>query len=365
MGGIGTGLFFALEGAHDLGRDESRPARLLDARDYCKLHIVSHYPAVLLGARPAGEPFHVLPLGRVGDDEQGRRLREEMRAAGMDVRYVETMRGRKTLLSVCFQYPDGSGGNITTCDSAATELRARDVEEAAGLLDARTIALALPEAPLDARHALLRLAGARGALRVAALVSAEVDAARARGLFADVDLLALNAHEAAAVVGEAFPSSASPERFLAACAAALGAAEARMRVIVSAGRRGAWGYAHGEWRHTPALEVPVASSAGAGDALLGGTVAGLASGLPFTVAGEVRAALGDRPLESALDLGVLLACYSVTSPHTIHPDARGETLAAFARAHGVALGAAVAGLLARPGGALPAGTGPQGGDDGP
>jgi len=51
VGGIGTGLFFALEGAHDLGRDESRPARLLDVRDYCKLHIVAHYAAVLLGAR--------------------------------------------------------------------------------------------------------------------------------------------------------------------------------------------------------------------------------------------------------------------------------------------------------------------------
>ena len=52
VGGIGAGLFFALEGDHqDLGRDESRPGRLLDVRDYCKLHIVAQYPTVLLGAR--------------------------------------------------------------------------------------------------------------------------------------------------------------------------------------------------------------------------------------------------------------------------------------------------------------------------
>ena len=124
VGGIGTGLFFALEGAHDLGRDESRPARLLDVRDYCKLHIVAHYPAVLLGARAEGVPFHVLPVGAVGADEAGRRLRDEMSAAGMDVRFVRDVPGRPTLLSVCFQYPDGSGGNITTSDSAAATLPA-------------------------------------------------------------------------------------------------------------------------------------------------------------------------------------------------------------------------------------------------
>jgi parallel beta-helix repeat protein len=33
-------------------------------RDYCKLHIISHYVAVLLGADPSGNPFHVLPIGK-------------------------------------------------------------------------------------------------------------------------------------------------------------------------------------------------------------------------------------------------------------------------------------------------------------
>jgi len=54
VGGIGTGLFFELEGNHTLGRNESRPARFLSIRDYCKLHIISHYVAVLLGANPNG-----------------------------------------------------------------------------------------------------------------------------------------------------------------------------------------------------------------------------------------------------------------------------------------------------------------------
>ena len=57
----------------------------------------------------------------------------------------------------------------------------------------------------------------------------------------------------------------------------------------------------------------------------------------------------DRPLESALDLGVLLASFAVTSPHTIHPDASPASLAAFARAHSLRLGPALARVL-EPGG---------------
>ena len=53
-GGIGSGIFLALEGNRTLGREESRPAELLDQRDYCKLHIVCHYVQRLLGPRGAG-----------------------------------------------------------------------------------------------------------------------------------------------------------------------------------------------------------------------------------------------------------------------------------------------------------------------
>ncbi|HHN46100.1 MAG TPA: hypothetical protein ENN09_01545, partial [Planctomycetes bacterium] len=83
VGGIGSGIFFRLEGSHTLGRNESRPAKLLDARDYCKLHIIAHYAAVLAGAG-APDGMRVLPVGKVGDDDAGRRLVAEMRAAGMD-----------------------------------------------------------------------------------------------------------------------------------------------------------------------------------------------------------------------------------------------------------------------------------------
>ena len=55
-GGIGSGMFFALDGNHTLGREESRSGHFLDRRDYCKLHIVSHYVRRLLGSRLPGDP---------------------------------------------------------------------------------------------------------------------------------------------------------------------------------------------------------------------------------------------------------------------------------------------------------------------
>jgi sugar/nucleoside kinase (ribokinase family) len=344
VGGIGAGILFALEGSHDLGRNESRLGRLLDVRDYCKLHIVAHYPAVLLGARGDRGPFHVLPVGKIGVDEVGRRLRAEMEKAGMDVRFVDAVPGRPTLLSVCFQYPDGSGGNVTTADSAAALVSERDVDLAERWLSPRSIALAVPEVPLEVRRHLLRRAGEKGALRAASLATAEVEEARETGFLSLVDLLALNEDEAAALAGTPFAPEA-PEPFLRRLADAARALRPGMRLVVTAGACGAFALDGDGWAHAPALPVPVSSTAGAGDALLGGLLAGLAVGLPFVGTGAPRASLAETPLATALDLGALAASFKVTSPHTIPPDVSLDALLAFAREHGVTFGESLRRLL--------------------
>jgi sugar/nucleoside kinase (ribokinase family) len=327
VGGIGAGVVFALEGGHDLGRNESRPARLLDVRDYCKLHIVAHYPAVLLGARPSGRPFHVVPVGRVGADETGRRLVREMTEAGMDPRYVRPVAGRPTLQSVCFQYPDGSGGNITTSDSAASALTDADVDEAAALLDERTIALAAPEVPLTRRQRLLEHGTSLGAFRAAALTSSEAGAARNSGFLAHVDLLALNEDEAAAL-GEVPFDPEDPRPALDACAARLGA---RAHLVVTAGSRGAFALADGRFVQRAAVPVPVVGTAGAGDALLGGILTGIAAGAGF---------------DDAFALAVAAAAFCVASPHTIPDGLSLDALAAFAEEHGAPLPPSLATRLA-------------------
>jgi sugar/nucleoside kinase (ribokinase family) len=346
VGGIGTGIFLALEGDRTLGRNESRPARLLDVRDYCKLHIIAHYVAVLLGADPSGPPsFHVVPVGKVGDDEAGRRLLDEMAAVGMDRTHVETVGGRATLFSVCFQYPDGSGGNITTTGSAADALVEEDIDRVVPLLASggdRTVVLAAPEVPLDVRRHLLELGTAHRAFRVASFTSLEIPEARVADLFDLVDLLSMNEDEAAALTGQPFDAD-DPASSLSRCSSALGGRD--VDILVSAGKRGAFALSRGEWDHCPAPPVPVASTAGAGDALLAGVLAALAVGVPLVDPGPARAAMKDRPLSSALDLGALLAGYSVTSPHTIHPRADLETLLAFAGEVGVTFSGGLARAL--------------------
>ena len=334
VGGIGSGIFFALEGNHDLGRNESRPGRLLDVRDYCKLHIVAQYPTVLLGAREDQGPFHVVPVGKVGIDEAGLRIRAEMERSGMDVRYVDAVPGRPTLLSVCFQYPDGSGGNITTLESAAALVGERDIDLAERWLSPSAMALAAPEVPLAARRHLLRRATEKGALRVASLTTAEMAQARETDFLSVVDLLSLNEEEAAALAGEPAPPE-GPEPVLQRLSEVALAVRPGIRLVVTAGARGAFAFDGSAWTHTPTLPVRVVSSAGAGDALLGGVLSGLAAGLPFTRPTAHRATLAAQPLASALDLGALVAAFKVTSPHTIPPDLSLDAVLAFAREHGV------------------------------
>ncbi|MDI7275360.1 MAG: PfkB family carbohydrate kinase [Anaerolineae bacterium] len=329
VGGIGTGLFFALEGDHTLGRNESRPARLLDLRDYCKLHIIAHYVAILLGARPGGQPFHVLPIGRVGRDQAGERLTAEMAAAGMDLRFIRVDDARPTTLGICFQYPDGSGGNITAIDAAASALTFEEIDRAEPLLAANpglAMALAAPEVPLVTRRHLLAMATRHGALRAASLASAEAEEALQMGLLRSVDLLAVNEDEAAALLGEPLdPANLAP--YLDRLHARLTALQPGMRIVLTVGKEGAYACDGGRWHYRPALSVPVVSTAGAGDALLAGVLAGLAIGLPFAAPGSAFA--------SAFDLGVLLAAFSVTSPHTIHPGASAEALLALAHRLGL------------------------------
>jgi len=320
-GGIGSGMFFALHGNHTLGREESRSGYILDRQDYCKLHIVAHYVSALLG--PA---FPVIPIGKVGDDEPGRRMLQEMAAVRLDLRYVGIEPGHSTLYSICFLYPDGSGGNLTTADSASARVDPSWISRAepdVAALGARStgahkrpqvgIALTMPEVPMAARARLLDAATHHGLYRAASFTSEELAEARDSGLLAQVDLLAANRDEAAALAGV---SAEQPvELILEAAMAAARAAHPGIMLSITAGRQGSWTWDGQNLNHVPAHQVPVAGTAGAGDAHLAGILVGLAVGLA---------------LPEAQELGALVAAMAVTSPHTINKDVDGPALSAFA-----------------------------------
>lgn len=309
-GGIGTGSFFALSGGHTLGREESRSGRFLENRDYAKLHIITHYVQTLLG--PA---FVTLPIGCVGTDEAGRRLRAEMAEAGLDLRYVRSLRDACTMKCICLVYPDGSGGNLTEVDSASARVGVETIRAAApefSRFRSAGLALAVPEVPLPARHELLTLATQYGLFRVASFTSDEVhhlDPA----LYRHVDLLALNRDETAALAR--MKPDLNPEDLLHGARKSLERIAPGIQLIVTAGMDGSWTWDGHQVTHVAALHMNAVSAAGAGDAFLAGVLAGLAAGLS---------------LPDSQQLGTLAGSFSVTSPHTIHPELDGQSLAVLA-----------------------------------
>ncbi len=321
VGGIGAGQFFALEGNRTLGREESRGGRFLDQRDYCKLHIVSHYVSVLLN-----DEFSTLPIGKVGNDEVGFRLLDEMKQAGIHLQYIELAADVPTLFSFCLLYPDGTGGNLTTVDSASSRVDASSIKRAEE--DFRQhrgagIALALPEVPLAARRALLEMGTRYEFFRVASFTSEEIVAVMQSGLIQTLDLLSINQHEAATLLGSVAGRVALSE-ILDATVAQLSDVNPNLQLILTAGSQGSWSWDGVQRRHIPAVSVNVVNSAGAGDAYLAGTIVGLAASLP---------------LFQAQELGNLIAALSATCRHTIDFGIDRNRLAGFVRKHHIQLSA--------------------------
>jgi sugar/nucleoside kinase (ribokinase family) len=300
-------------------------------KDYSKLHIITHYLAVLLGWCESS-PFKVFPIGKVGNDAAGRQLIVDMQQAGMDTDHVAVLEGIDTLFSVCFQYPDGSGGNLTNSNSASAGVEPDDIDNFfthQTVSEAGEIMLAVPEVPVQARIRLLQIGRERGSLNISSVLSSEADAFARQDGFDLTDLLAVNIDEAATLAGIAgknMPAEAIVDR----CISRLIEINANMRVIITDGAHGSYGYMSGNHAFIPALKTDAVSTAGAGDALLAGVIAGLVCGLPFLKkSGDT--CYSESPVMSALELGTLLASLSVTSPDSIHKDADADLLYRYAQ----------------------------------
>ena len=197
-GGIGSGMFFLLQGNETLGREESRMAALLPYKDYCKQHIIMHYISVLLGAEDDGS-FQVYPIGKVGNDETGKNLLKQMQSVGMNTGHVKISDQHATMFSVCFQYPDHAGGNITTAESASSAVMPEDIDDFFSVNDNITktdIILAAPEVPVQTRLRLLEHGRQRGSPNVASLQSSEISDFTNGNGFSLTDMLFINLDEA-------------------------------------------------------------------------------------------------------------------------------------------------------------------------
>lgn len=325
-GGIGSGIFFSLDGDHTLGRNESRLGYLESYRDYCKQHIIMHYIAVLLGSGD-NRGFSSYPIGKVGDDAIGKQLLSMMEQAGMDTRYVVHTKNASTLFSVCFQYPDHSGGNITTGNSASNLVTPSDIDAFFSeyhLNGNEGIVLAAPEVPVATRIRLLRHGKNHGMFNVASVLSSEVEEFSSLGGFELTELLAVNIDEARQIAGLDGEQISTPE-IISACRSRLQETNPEIAVVITDGAQGSYCFYQGETQFTPAIRTKVISTAGAGDAFLSGTITGLCCGLPLT---KVNSLLlpNSTVLQTAIEFGTVLASLKVTTADTIHEGANGGTV---------------------------------------
>jgi ribokinase len=299
-GGIGSGKFFKLNGDHTLGREESRSGHFLNINDYCKQHIILHYVKTLLGPS-----FSVIPVGKVGDDDIGVSLLMEMGSTGFIMDFVEKVPSASTLFSFCFYYPDGSGGNLTTDNSASSMLDASFIEKVRKqieILGSAGIIMAAPEVPLSARQKLLELGKKNRLFCTASFTSGELRSSDCMDLLQDVDLLCINLEEAAALSGANFDYS-EPDLILNPAIEKLHTYNPDMWISVTAGKLGSWCQDGTNLNFLPSILTQVISTAGAGDAFFSGLLCGIALGLH---------------LFEAQQLAILVAGLSITSPHTIH-----------------------------------------------
>jgi ribokinase len=330
VGGVGSGAFFALDGDHTLGREESRSGRFLERRDYCKLHIISHYVSSLLG-----EDFTTIPIAKLGNDPAGFQLVKEMKSVHLDMHYIQVCHDEQTLYSLCLVYPDGSGGNLTVDDSACNRVDPAYVASAEpefARFRGKGIALAAPEVPLEAREKLLQMGTQYNFFRVASFTSAEMRPAIEMGLLGMVDLLSINLDEAASAAGIKAEAGA-PLSVMVGAVHKLHRINPGMVVSITAGRNGSWTWDGKALIHLPAYPIEMVSTAGAGDAFMAGMIIGL---------------VADLNLCQSQELAGLVAAFSITSPHTIHPELERVALFDYVKQNQISLSEPVKKLLLEP-----------------
>lgn len=308
-GGIGTGMLFLSDRQETLGRSESRLVTLSPAKDYCKQQIVLYYTASLLK-----NTVPVYPIGYVGNDKSGSESIEEMRLQGMDVKYISQSPDFPTTISICLQYPDKETCNFTVDNSASGLVTPEYIVSAMEKIgvDEKTIVCAIPEVPIASRAAMMRAGKRKGALTILSVPASEAHEFEKLSVYEYVDILAVNMEEAQAVAG----SSKVNEKLIIKLANKLGKVNPGISILMTCGREGAYTFVDETVEKIPPLHANTLNTTGAGDAFLGGTLAGIACGMKLQK-GHNDLAFGDTTLVSAPELGTICAGMAVECEDSI------------------------------------------------
>lgn len=214
-------------------------------------------------ALAGGQPRMV---GALGDDAFGDHIRQDLRAAGVDARWVATVDNANTGMSVAIT--DRAGDYAATVVSGANQRIDPGAVLGDALWDGVVLLVLQNEVPEAVNRAAAKAARTRG---VPVLLNAAPTRALPRDLRGLIDILVVNAVEAEMMGAGAVTDLAS------AAEAARKLAHDYPSVVVTAGAAGlAAADATAEPVRVPALEVDVVSTHGAGDVFIGTLAVGLA-----------------------------------------------------------------------------------------
>jgi len=207
-------------------------------------------------------------LGRIGDDPFGRRLRDELAAAGVRTDAVQTVAGCASGTAMILVEAGGENSIVIT-PGANARLGPDDVHAARSLLAQADAVLLQLEIPAETVARAIRLAREVGTLAV-------VDAGPPRRpideAVLEADVLTPNEAEAAALLG-INPGTRSPEDLARALLA-----RGPRAVVVKAGPRGAVLAEEGLLRHVPAFPIEPVDTTAAGDAFTAALAVALVEG---------------------------------------------------------------------------------------
>lgn len=226
-------------------------------------------------ARAGGVPTTF--IGALGQDTSGDLLSESLRAAGVDISLIDRV-GAATGTALIAVAPSGENTIIV---APGANQHVQIGESQAERLAATRVVLAQLEIPLDIVHQASE-ARTAGTLFV---LNAAPSRQLSETLWNAIDVLVVNEHEAADLVGRS--TSSSP----AALAAAL--LERVPAVVITLGGEGSLvATREGDWVTVPVFEVEVKDTTGAGDTYCGVLAAELAKGHDLAAAARVAAAAG-------------------------------------------------------------------------